>query len=185
MGVLVDCGGAHPVCVCGAVDGGDSGVRHPAASSPVALQRAGGEQQVESFFFISSSSSSAPPTPPSSRLLLSLVVAVVLLRLQLVAEGGVDGDDAAAGANRKFHLLAASVRCIFHFLIKAKLSAKCTRGFFCEPSWKSIIMMKEPFLRFTLFSFSGQTHFQWECYGHCDHSIQICVFKTVRSLDTT
>lgn len=125
MGVVVECGGAHPMCVCGAVDGGDGGVRHPAASSTVALQRAGGEQQVESFFFISSSSSSsAPPTPPSSRLLLSLVVAVVLLRLQLVAQGGVDGDEAAARGNRKFHLLAASVQTYSSFLIQSETFSK-------------------------------------------------------------
>lgn len=124
MGVVVECGGAHPMCVCGAVDGGDGGVRHPAASSTVALQRTGGEQQVESFFFISSSSSSAPPTPPSSRLLLSLVVAVVLLRLQLVAQGGVDGDEAAARGNRKFHLLAASVQTYSSFLSQSETFSK-------------------------------------------------------------
>lgn len=94
------------MCVCGAVDGGDSGVGDPAASSTVALQGAGGEQQVDSsFLFISFSS--APSTPvsstlPSSPLLLPLVAGVdvvFLLRLQLKAQGGVDGDDAAAGGN--------------------------------------------------------------------------------------
>ena len=71
-----------------------------------------------------------------------------------------------------------------------KLSPKFNRGFFCEcirvkPSCKSIITTKEALLRFTLFSFSGQTHFQWECYGHFYPSFKISVFKTVRSLDTT
>ncbi len=94
------------MCVCGAVDGGDGGVRNPAASRPVALQRAGGEQQVESFFL--------PPTTPSilssSPLLLPVVGVggVVLLRLQLKAQGGVEGDDAAAGGNRKFQVLTGS-----------------------------------------------------------------------------
>ena len=72
--------------------------------------------------------------------------------------------------------------------VKVKLWPKCNLGSFCEciwvkPSCKSIITMKEALLRFTVFSFSGQTHFQWECYGH--NSIKISIFKTVRSLDTT
>lgn len=82
------------MCVCGAVDGGDSGVRHPTASGAVALQRAGGEQQVGSSFV----SSSAPSAAHSSPLVLPLVE-VVVLRLQLKAQGGVEGDDAADGGN--------------------------------------------------------------------------------------
>ena len=75
-------------------------------------------------------------------------------------------------------------------IIKVKLSAKCNPGFICEctrvkPSCKRIITMKEALLRFTVFLFSGQTHFQWECYGHFYNSIIISMFKTVRSLDTT
>ena len=46
-------------------------------------------------------------------------------------------------------------------------------------------MMKEALLRFTVFSFSGQTHFQWECLGHFSDSIKIAIFKTLRRLDTT
>lgn len=49
---------------------------------------------MEPVFFSSSTSSAAP----SSRLVLPPVEAVVL-RLQLKAQGGVDGDDAAAGGN--------------------------------------------------------------------------------------
>ena len=45
--------------------------------------------------------------------------------------------------------------------------------------------MKEALLRFTVFVFSGQTHSQWECYGHFYDSIKIAIFKTLRSLDTT
>ena len=74
--------------------------------------------------------------------------------------------------------------------LKVKLSPKRNLGFFCEciwvkPSCKSMITMKEAFLRFTVFLFSGQTHFQWECYGHFYDSIKISIFKTVRRLDTT
>ena len=74
--------------------------------------------------------------------------------------------------------------------LKVKLSAKCNLGFFCQctrvkPSYKSIITMKEALLRFTVFSFLCQTHFQWECYGHFSDSIKISIFKTLRRLDTT
>ena len=75
--------------------------------------------------------------------------------------------------------------------LKAKLSPKCNLGFFfCEcirvkPLCKCIIMTKEALFRFTIFSFSGQTHFQWECYGHYYDSIKIAIFKTLRRLDTT
>ncbi len=122
----------HPVCVCGAVDGGDSGVGNPAASSTVGLQRAGGEQQVDSsFFFISSSSSSAPSAPVSSTLpsllLLPLVVGmgvVFLLRLQLKAQGGVDGDDAAAGGN------TGSFTCYLQMISQAEGRFRLIMGYF-------------------------------------------------------
>ena len=52
--------------------------------------------------------------------------------------------------------------------------------------FKSIITTKEAQVkRFTGFSFSGQTHFQWECYGHFSDSIIIAIFETLRRLDTT
>ena len=75
-------------------------------------------------------------------------------------------------------------------IIKVKLSPKCNLGCFCEftwvkPSCKIIITMKEALLRFTVFWFSGRTHFQWECYGHLYDSIKITIFKTLRRLDTT
>ena len=54
-----------------------------------------------------------------------------------------------------------------------------------KPSCKSIIMMKEALSRLTVFSFSPQTHFQWECYMHFYTSIKIAIFKTVRRLDIT
>ena len=62
--------------------------------------------------------------------------------------------------------------------------------FFCEctrvrPAYKSIIKMKAPLFRFTVFLFSGQNHFQWECYGHLSNRIKIALFKTLRRLDTT
>ena len=72
---------------------------------------------------------------------------------------------------------------------KVKLSPKCNLGcffcFFCEcprvkPSCKSIITMKEALLRLTIFSFSAQTRFQWECYGHFYASIKIAILKTLR-----
>ena len=74
--------------------------------------------------------------------------------------------------------------------VKVKLWPKCNLGFLCECTWvklscKSIIMTKAPLLRFTVFSFLGQNHFQWECYGHFYDSIKITIFKTLRRLDTT
>ena len=48
-----------------------------------------------------------------------------------------------------------------------------------------LITMKEALLRFTVFLFSCQIHFQRECYGHFYHNIKISIFKTVRRLDTT
>ena len=50
---------------------------------------------------------------------------------------------------------------------------------------ESTITTIEALLRFTVFSFSGQTHFQWECLGHFYTSIKISILKTLRSLDTT
>ena len=60
--------------------------------------------------------------------------------------------------------------------VKAKLSPKCNRGFFCEctrvkPSYK--ITMKEAILRFTVFLCSGENHLQWECYRHFHDNIAI------------
>ena len=86
------------------------------------------------------------------------------------------------GSRRKHHLV--TVRKRSHFGLKRN----ATWLFFCEcirvkPLCKSIIMTKVALLRFTIFSFSGQTHFQWECYGHFYDSIAI--FKTLRRLDTT
>ena len=77
--------------------------------------------------------------------------------------------------------------------VKVKLSPKSNLGFFfffCEciwvkPSCKSKITMKEALLRFSVCSFWGQTHFQWECYGRFYNNIKISIFKTVRRLDTT
>ena len=65
-----------------------------------------------------------------------------------------------------------------------------TYAFFCEciwvkPSCKSITTKKEALLRVTIFSFSAQTHFQWECMGHFYTSIKSTIFKIVRRLDTT
>ena len=58
--------------------------------------------------------------------------------------------------------------------VKVKLPPKCNLDFFCECIWvKSIFTTKEALLRFAVFSFSGQTHFQWECYGHFYDSIKI------------
>ena len=39
--------------------------------------------------------------------------------------------------------------------------------------------------RFTIFSFSAQTHFKWECMGQISDSIKITIVKTLRRLDTT
>ena len=52
-------------------------------------------------------------------------------------------------------------------LLKWNSHQNATKAFFCEctrvkPSYKSIITTKEAH-RFTAFSFSVQTHFQWEC----------------------
>ena len=60
--------------------------------------------------------------------------------------------------------------------LKAKLSPKCNLGFFCECIWvkplcKRIIMMREALLRFNIFLFLGQTHFQ--CVGDPGDSIKI------------
>ena len=68
--------------------------------------------------------------------------------------------------------------------VKAKLSPKFNQGFFCEctrvkPSYKSIITMKEALLTFTVFSFLGQTHFQWNARGIS----MIAIFKTLRRFD--
>ena len=68
---------------------------------------------------------------------------------------------------------------------KAKLSPKCNLETRVKPLCKSIITTKEALLRFTVFSFLGQTRFQWECYGHFHVSIKISIFKTVRRLETT
>ena len=43
-------------------------------------------------------------------------------------------------------------------------------------------MTKKALLRFAVFSFLGQTHFQWKCYGHFYDSIKIAIFKTLRRL---
>ena len=43
----------------------------------------------------------------------------------------------------------------------------------------------EALLRFTVFSFSAQTYFQWECMGHFYDSIKISIFITLRRLDST
>ena len=53
---------------------------------------------------------------------------------------------------------------------EAKILPKCNLGFFCEctrakPLCKSINTMKEALLRFTVFLFSGQTHFQESATG--------------------
>ena len=45
--------------------------------------------------------------------------------------------------------------------------------------------MKEALLTFTVDSFSGPTHFQWECLGQISDSIKIAIFKTLRKLNTT
>ena len=50
---------------------------------------------------------------------------------------------------------------------------------------KAWLRRKRHFLRLTLFSFSAQTNCQWECMGHIYDSIKICIFQTVRRLDTT
>ena len=72
----------------------------------------------------------------------------------------------------------------------SKTLAKCNLGFFCEctqvkPLCKSRIMTKEALLRFAVFSFLGQTHFQWVCHGHFSNSTKIAVFKILRRLDIT
>ena len=38
--------------------------------------------------------------------------------------------------------------------------------------------MKEALLKFTVFSCSSQTHFQWECYGHFYDSIKVSWSKS-------
>ena len=76
------------------------------------------------------------------------------------------------------------------YSLRVKLSPKCSLCFFCDCIWvrplcKSTMMLKEAPLRFTVLSFSAQTHFQWECMGHFYASIKIAIFKTLRRLDTT
>ena len=92
-----------------------------------------------------------------------------------------------SGLNQSSHV---QVNTFVFESLKLKLSPKCNLGSLCECTWvkrsyKSIMPMKEAILRFTVFLFSGQTHFQWERYGHFYYSIKICIFKTLRSLDTT
>ena len=79
---------------------------------------------------------------------------------------------------------------VLSHLPKVNLSLKCNLGFFSECIWdkcscKSIIMTKEILLRFSVFSFSAETHFQWECMGHFYASVKIAIFKTLRRLNTT
>ena len=69
---------------------------------------------------------------------------------------------------------------------KVKLSPKCNLGSFCECtrvkcSFKSIITMKVPLLRLTVFLFSGRNHFHWSARSIS----KIAIFKTLRKLDTT
>lgn len=87
--------------VCGGVDGGDSGVRQPAAPSAGALQWTGGEQQVESIVCLCISSSA--PSAGSALLVLCLVE---VLRLQFKAEGGVYDDDAAGKGTHRVRLFS-------------------------------------------------------------------------------
>ena len=73
------------------------------------------------------------------------------------------------------------------FGLKRNSRQNATWAFFCECKWvkplcKGIITKEEAHLRFTPFLFSGQTHFQWECYGHFYASIKIAIFKTLRRL---
>ena len=73
---------------------------------------------------------------------------------------------------------------------RVKLSPKCNLGCFCDgiwvkPSCKNTITTRQALLRFTVFLFSGQTHFQWECYRYFSDSIKISIVKTLRRLDTT
>ena len=44
--------------------------------------------------------------------------------------------------------------------------------------------MKEALLRFTVFSFSGQTHFQWECYRQISDSIKIAIIFSKQCTQT-
>lgn len=92
---------SHPVRVWGVVDGGDRGVRYPAAPNADTLQWTGGEQQVESIVRLCVSSS-APST--GSALLVLLLVEV--LRLKLKAEGGVYDDDAAGEGTHQVRLVS-------------------------------------------------------------------------------
>ena len=75
---------------------------------------------------------------------------------------------------------------------KVKHSPECNLGFFffyeciwVKPSCKGIFTMKEALLRLTVFLFSTQTHFQWECMRHFYASIKISISKTPGRLDTT
>ena len=102
----------------------------------------------------------------------------------------------------RMHLLLGRTYCMFlpestiryREHIKVKLSPTYNLSFFCvnvkrvkwvKHSCKSIITMKEALLTFTVVSFSGPTHFQWECLGQISDSIKIAIFKTLRKLDTT
>ena len=72
---------------------------------------------------------------------------------------------------------------------KVKLSPKSDLGFICECLWvkhrcKSIITMKEAFLRFTIVSFSCKLIFNG-VLGNSHDSIKIAIFKTLRGLDST
>ena len=69
------------------------------------------------------------------------------------------------------------------------LSPKMQPRLFCECIWvkpwcNSTITMKDALLRLTVFSFSAQIHFQWECYRHFYASLKISIFKTIRRFDT-
>lgn len=72
---------------------------HAATSRCVSPQRAGGEQQVDATFCPDAPPTALPSTPVPQLLPHWVEGVIILLRLQLEAQGGVDGDDAAAGGN--------------------------------------------------------------------------------------
>ena len=64
--------------------------------------------------------------------------------------------------------------------LKVKLLPKCKLGSFCECTRVKRIITKEALLRFTVFSLSGQTHFQWECCRHFYDIIKVPVALTLK-----
>ena len=127
--------------------------------------------QLETWEIQSLTATEAWSFPKGKEIASNLLSNIVNLSFQSI----LSNDKTSTKIMNKLHRISSSC-------LKVKFLPKCDLGTFCECtrvkcSFKTIITMKAPLLRLTVFSFEGQNHFQWSAGANTMLALKLLFLK--------